>query len=338
MGQPFHAGESALQERAGARAQAEAIGSRMIRDHMPEQHRELFGKLPTLLVGSLDAQRRPWASMLVGRPGFLSSPDARTLRVGALPDAADPLAGQLALGRPIGLLGLEPATRRRNRMNGRVVALDAGGFSVAVEQSFGNCPQYIQAREPAWREETGAAAPEPFQALLPAAAQALVERADTLFIASAARETGSGPAHGVDVSHRGGRPGFVRVQRDAGGAQVLTLPDFRGNNLFNTLGNIQAHPCAGLLVVDPERGDRLQLTGRAELLWDGPELAAFAGALRLLRITVERGVWTPAALPLRWSPPEYAAQLAATGRWADLSALSDSVAAGSPMERPRSST
>lgn len=314
---PFHPGETAMQERAGVRAQIEALGARLIRDHMPDQHRELFGKLPTLLVGSLDAQRRPWASMLAGRPGFVSTPDARTLRVAALPRADDPLAGALAPGAPLGLLGLEPATRRRNRMNGSVTALDDAGFTVGVEHSFGNCPQYIQARTPQWRDAAGSAVPaRPFAAVLPEAARALVRGADTLFIASAAaRARGGGGADGVDVSHRGGRPGFVGVASDAAGRTVLTIPDFRGNNLFNTLGNIVAHPHAGLLFFDEQRGDLLQLTGHAELVWDGPALATFAGAQRLLRVTVEAGWWAEGALPLRWSAPEYAAQLRDTGIW-----------------------
>jgi len=316
---PFHPGETAMQERAGVRAQIEPIGRRIIRDHMPAQHRELFAKLPTLLVGSLDAQRRPWASMLAGRPGFVSSPDQRTLRIEALPRAGDPLAATLAVGAPLGLLGLEPATRRRNRMNGSVLALDAAGFSVGVEQSFGNCPQYIQARTPQWQREPGEPAP-PIRALggtLDWPAQALVRRADTLFIASAAPQAGAaGGAHGVDVSHRGGRPGFVGLRHDGWGRSVLTLPDFRGNNLFNTLGNIVAHAQAGVLFFDPQTGDVLQLTGTAEVLWDGAELAAFAGAQRLVRITVDEAFWSPAALPLRWSEPEPAAQLQGTGVWA----------------------
>lgn len=313
---PFHAGETAMQERAGVRAQIEAVGARLIRDHMPDQHRELFGKLPTLLVGSLDAQRRPWASMLAGRPGFITTPDARTLRVGALPRAGDPLAQALALGAPLGLLGLEPATRRRNRMNGSVSALDDAGFAVGVEQSFGNCPQYIQARTPQWHDGADAAPPQTFATVLPAAARALVRGADTLFIASAAaRARGGGGADGVDVSHRGGRPGFVGVAPDAAGRPVLTIPDFRGNNLFNTLGNVAAYPHAGLLFFDAQRGDLLQLTGRAEVVWDGPALAAFAGAQRLLRVTVEAGVWAEGALPLRWSAPDFAAQLRDTGVW-----------------------
>lgn len=315
---PFHAGETAMQQRAGVRAQIEAIGARLIRDHMPDQHRELFGKLPTLLVGSLDAQRRPWASMLAGRPGFVSTPDARTLHVAALPRAGDPLAEALAVGAPLGLLGLEPATRRRNRMNGSVTALDGSGFTVGVEHSFGNCPQYIQARTPQWHEHPGdeASPVRAFESVLPEPARELLRGADTLFIASAAaRARRGGGADGVDVSHRGGRPGFVAITPDAAGRQVLTIPDFRGNNLFNTLGNIVAYPHAGLLFFDALRGDLLQLSGHAEVVWDGPELAAFAGAQRLLRVTVEAGVWAEGALPLRWSAPEYAAQLRDTGVW-----------------------
>lgn len=329
MDSPFHPGELALQERAGVREQMAPLGARMIRDHMPDQHRELFGKLPTLLVGSLDAARRPWASLLAGRPGFVHSPDPRRLRVEARPDAADPLAGQLALDTRLGLLGLEPATRRRNRMNGRVVALDAAGFTVAVEQSFGNCPQYIQAREPDWVERAAPPA-QPFAATLPEAAAALVRRADTLFIASAA--PGDGAGGGVDVSHRGGRPGFVRVQRLPGGGDRLSFPDFRGNNLFNTLGNLAAWPWAGLLFFDPASGDRLQLSGRATVEWDGADVAGFAGALRVVHVDVVSGVWASAALPLRWSTAVEAPQLAATGRWPGVSDPSDSAAGGRPME------
>ena len=147
MAATFHTGELAMQRRAGVAGRLHEIGDKVIREHMPDQHRAFFRLLPTLVVGSVDAQRRPWASMLVGEPGFVSDPDARRLRIGTWPDAGDPLASHLAIGAPLGLLGLEPSTRRRNRMNGHVVAAaDARGFEVEVDQSFGNCPQYIQAR------------------------------------------------------------------------------------------------------------------------------------------------------------------------------------------------
>lgn len=318
---PFHAGERAVQARVGVREQIEAIGYRVIRDHMPDQHRELFGQLPMLLVGSVDARRRPWASMLVGRPGFISTPDDRTLRVAAAPARGDPLRAHLAPDVALGLLGIEPHTRRRNRVNGRVTTLDDSGFTLRVEQSFGNCPKYIQARSPHWVAEPGrlsmAGQVQREGALLSESARALVARADTFFIASSTPVTRAGDrADGVDISHRGGKPGFVRVRAE-GGRSVLTVPDFSGNFMFNTLGNIAAHPYAGLLFADPDRGDLLQLTGSADIIWDGPQVQAFAGAQRLLCLTVDEGVWLPEALPLRWSAPELAPQLAETGAWHD---------------------
>jgi hypothetical protein len=316
---PFHGGELAVQERAGVRDKVAVAGSRMIRTWMPEQHRELFEKLPTLFVGSLDDRGRPWASVLAGRPGFIAAPDEHHLRIAAWPSAGDPLHEQLHDGVPLGLLGLEPHTRRRNRMNGTVVATDAGSFTVQVVQSFGNCPQYIQARLPDWVTNE-APLPVSLDGGLNEAARALVAKADTLFIASAsASMPGGGRADGVDVSHRGGKPGFVRIEPTSDGT-TLTLPDFRGNNLFNTLGNIAAHPQAGLLFVDPGRGDVLQLSADAEIVWDGPELRAFEGAQRLLRLHIREGRWRAAALPLRWTAPEFAPQLAATGHWPEVGA------------------
>lgn len=314
----FHAGELALQQHTGMRERVEAISRRLIRDHMPEQHRELFEKLPTLIVGSFDVQRRPWASLLAGRPGFMRAPDARHLRVRAWPADGDPLQDNLALGAPLGLLGIEPQSRRRNRMNGTVVETTAEDFVVEVDQSFGNCAQYIQARHPSFMDTVEpAGAVEYRYGPLSNHARALVERADTLFIASAtANARGHAGAEGVDVSHRGGRPGFVRVN-NAAGTSVLTVPDFRGNSLFNTLGNIATHPHAGLLFVDYANGDLLQLSGAAHIVWDGPEVAAFAGAQRLLRVTVELSRLRRRALPLRWTMPEPAPQLADTGSWRD---------------------
>ena len=319
----FHAGEIALQRRAGVHDRLAEIGDRVIRDHMPEQHRELFRKLPTLIVGSVDAERRPWASILIGAPGFIRDPDAYRLRVAARPGYGDLLGTHLVPGASLGLLGLEPQTRRRNRMNGHVTALDDRGFEVRVEQSFGNCPQYIQARTPSWiADAVMFAQPRPIEqgdTHLSEAAKALVGSADTFFIASAAAPTDDirMPRNaGVDVSHRGGRPGFVRVD-DTPQGTLLTVPDFRGNFFFNTLGNIAAHPHAGLLFIDYDGGGLLQLGGRALVIEGGDEVRRFEGAQRLLRIVVERSVWSPGALPLRWSAPEPAAQLAATGVWHD---------------------
>jgi predicted pyridoxine 5'-phosphate oxidase superfamily flavin-nucleotide-binding protein len=283
---------------------------------MPDQHRELFARLPTLFVGSIDRQRRPWASILFGAPGFITTPDARHLTINASPLENDPLRENLALDAPLGMLGIEPQTRRRNRVNATVIEISGSRFTVEVDQSFGNCPQYIQARTPQWVDSRRATQTVVARdGLLDRGTATLVERADTFYIASAAvRASGHAGAQGVDISHRGGKPGFVRVTQEDG-VTVLHAPDFRGNFLFNTLGNIAANPHAGLLFIDYDRGDLLQITGTAEIIWDGPEVQAFAGAQRLLRVTVTSSRWFEAALPLRWSAPQPAAQLESTGTW-----------------------
>ena len=315
---PYHAGEIAMQERAGVRARAERLGRGGIRSFMPDQHRELFTKLPYLLVGSADAGGQPHASMLIGAPGFIGSPDAWTLAIGAVPAADDPLAANLAVGAAVGLLGIELDTRRRNRMNGVVTASDGQGFVVRVGQSFGNCPQYIQARAPFFVLDPAALAPpapRTEEPVLSATSMSLLRQADTFFIATATpTERREGAAHGVDVSHRGGRPGFIRVTQEKG-ANVLTVPDLRGNSAFNTLGNIALEPRSGLLVVDFSTGDLLSLTATGTIVWDGPELASFAGAQRLLKLRVTGGLLRANAVPLRWSQPQPAPQLAATGSW-----------------------
>lgn len=307
---PFHAGEVALQARLGLGERMAAVGRSVIRDYMPEQHRELFAQLPALLVGAIDAHGQPWATMLTGAPGFVAAPDARTLNIIALPRQDDPVAALLHEGAPLGLLGLQPHTRRRNRMNGQVAGMHAGGFSVRVHQSFGNCPKYIQAREPV-AGNTGAPSPARTESrLLSTEARALIEAADTLFIASASgAQIGDSRAEGVDVSHRGGLPGFVKVIDD-GACTRLVIPDYQGNFFFNTLGNLLQWPHAGLLLLDPAKGDMLQLAVTTTLQHEGPELAAFAGAQRLLHCRVTHGLWRAAALPLLWSAPHYAPQFA----------------------------
>jgi uncharacterized protein len=251
--------------------------------------------------------------VLAAPPGFAHSPDPTHLRIDALPLPGDPLGAALAPGAPIGLLGIEPHTRRRNRMNGVIEAVDARGFSVAVRQSFGNCPKYIQAREPLFVGGARNAHAGPRADRLDARAQRMVRAADTFFIATAHPSAADTDAvsHGVDVSHRGGRPGFVQLS----GEGTLTVPDFLGNAFFNTLGNIAINPVAGLLFIDFETGDLLQLLVQAEVIWEGPEVEAFAGAERLLRMQVVAAQHAPAALPLRFGPAALSPYLEATGRW-----------------------
>lgn len=316
---PFHAGEAMVQARLGVREQMEGIGRRILRDFMPDQHRELFEELPMLLVGTLDAANRPWASLVTGLPGFVRSPDARTLTIAAGLPSGDPAAPSLVPGAPIGILGIQLETRRRNRANGRITDVGDQAISVHVDQSFGNCPKYIQSRTPTFVRPPSPASAPPVAtpqgpALSPEAAR-LIARADTFFVASASSSAPvAGPAEGVDVSHRGGRPGFVEVREEAG-QTVLTWPDFEGNYLFNTLGNLARLPRAGLLFPDFETGDLLTLTCDTEIVWDGPEVDAFEGAQRLIRARVVTGTLLHDAVPLRFSPVSPARENARTGAW-----------------------
>jgi len=269
---PFHAGEQAAQARAGVR-----LAGAPIRDAMPDQHRSFFALLPCLPVATRDVEGMPVATILAGPPGFVTSPDPRTLHIAARRDPADPATAWLAAGAPVGLLGIDLATRRRNRANGRIRDADAARLTVTVEQSFGNCPQYIQARDLAAAGETATGQAEHLRGL-DEAARALVGGADTFFVASSAGHEG-----GVDMSHRGGRPGFVCVRGD-----TLAIPDFRGNRYFNTLGNFLLDPRAALLFPDFATGEVLHLSGTVEVDWDAA--GAVHGAERVWRVAGRTGL------------------------------------------------
>jgi uncharacterized protein len=309
---PFHPGEVAIHARLGAQERMNQQGRQIIRDYLPDPHRQFFAQLPYVMVGTVDAADNLWASILVGNPGFLSSPNNRTLQVAAQPLIGDPLNNTLADGIDIGFLGIELHTRRRNRLNGKVISTDANGFEVKVGQSFGNCPQYIQARMSEIDEDTSSV-PKLVHSItiFGTAEQAMITAADTFFIATAYQDESAGAAKGVDVSHRGGKPGFVRIDND----RTLTIPDFSGNFHFNTFGNLALNPHAGLLFVDFNQGNLLYLTGTAEVIWEGAEIIAYQGAERLLRFHLARGYRVEGSLPLRWSTPEFSPFLDRMGSW-----------------------
>jgi uncharacterized protein len=309
---PFHQGELAIQARLGVQEKLDKQGRQIIRDYLPEQHRQFFAQLSYIIVGAVDRSDSPWASIIVGQPGFLSSPDFHTLQITAKPRLGDPVAAIIADGIDIGLLGIELHTRRRNRLNGIVTKTNTEGFAVQVRQSFGNCPQYIQAR---MFDSLGAnnftRKPVRQFVTLGAVERGIITKADTFFIATAYQAESAGAARGVDVSHRGGKSGFVRIDDDL----TLTIPDFSGNLHFNTFGNLALNPRAGLLFVDFDLGHLLYLTGTAEVIWDGAEVMMYAGAERLLRFQVEGGYLLECSLPLRWSNPEFSPFLDRMGAW-----------------------
>lgn len=310
QGSVLHAGERAVRAQAGVPESAEALSRRMIHSSINEAQRSLLERVPLGVVGSLDKRGQPWASVLVhdaaqGPPPatLFTASSPHTLQVHARLAPWNPCSQTLQPGAPVGLLGIEPQTRRRARVNGRIAAVTEHGFQVRVQQAYGNCPQHITRRTPErTRPREGQTAMavqiEPEARSGPAAC---IREADTCFIASASspRPDPSDPREGVDVSHRGGMPGFVQLGR-IGPQTLLWLPDYAGNNLFNTLGNLLRHPRAGLTFVDFNTGDMLMLTCTAEIVWGGPELARLGNAPRALRLGVVNALWAPAALPFRW--------------------------------------
>lgn len=294
MTTPFHADELRAQALAGQSANGSGI-----RTFMPEQHREFFAMLPYLFVATADADGWPMASVWSGPAGFVRSPDPVTLRI-------DNRTHGLARGEAIGLLGLDLSNRRRNRANGSIAAADLDSVTVRVLQSFGNCAQYIQTRKPTGRAQQSG--PAVSLGALDDAARRLIVGADTFFVASRSRAD-IGGAGGLDVSHRGGRPGFVGLHDD-----VLVVPDFRGNRFFNTLGNLLGDPRAALLFIDFESGDVLQLQGMVTIDWNAT--AALAGAQRSWRLAITRAWRRAGALPFSWTFGDYAPTTLATGSWA----------------------
>jgi predicted pyridoxine 5'-phosphate oxidase superfamily flavin-nucleotide-binding protein len=312
---PWHEGEIALQRSAGVAGRMAEVGPRVIRDHMPDQHRAFYAQLPFVVLGTVDPTGDVWATLRANAPGFMQAPDPRQLVIAIPRDPGDPAEAGLGDGDAVGLLGIELHTRRRNRLNGTIRRVDEAGFAIAVGQSFGNCPQYIQLRQFEFTRPADRFQPvETAQYLdaLNARAKAMIAGADTFFVASYV-DLPNGTRQ-VDVSHRGGKPGFVHLSE----AGVLTVPDFAGNLFFNTLGNFIANPRAGLVFVDFATGDLLQITGVPEVVLDGPEMAAFQGAERFWRVTPTRIFYRPAALPLRWTDEKDGAspRSLATGNWA----------------------
>ncbi|MEQ8898974.1 MAG: pyridoxamine 5'-phosphate oxidase family protein [Roseovarius sp.] len=288
---PFHAGERAAQEKAGVGDIAK-VAAGFIRDHLPEQHRAFHTSLPFLVVAGADRAGRTWATLVEGPEGYASSPDPEHIHLDMQPEADDPLAAALGAGAEIGVLGIELATRRRNRFSGYVHPGDVG-FDIDIRQTFGNCPQYINER--AWTRVDTTPGAVSRSAALSSEQIARIRSADTMFIGSGYLGEPGAPSNGYDASHRGGVPGFVHVAD----ATHLQIPDYAGNNYFNTIGNLVSNPQVGLLFIDFETGDLLQITGRASIEWDATN-AHDPDARRVINVTVDAVVDRPAAVSLRW--------------------------------------
>jgi uncharacterized protein len=282
----FHSGEIAVQERAGVRDIANDVGEGII-DFIPADAAEFLARRQMVVLGTVDSRARVWASVVTGEPGFIEVVGDRTLRISGRPSSGDPLLENLATEGHLGMFAPDFVASRRVRVNGRGV-FKGGAIYIKTDQVYGNCRRYMQERmiggvrkgEPNHLVVRGIA--------LSAAHQDQIFRADTFFIAT------DHPQSGADVSHKGGNPGFVKVADD----QRLVFPDYNGNRMFNTLGNLAINPHAGLLFIDFDTGRTLQLTGAASIDWDPERARTFAGAERVVDFKLDEIVDTPMGFPL----------------------------------------
>jgi predicted pyridoxine 5'-phosphate oxidase superfamily flavin-nucleotide-binding protein len=286
----FHEGERHVQRRAGVADVALRVGRGALQSAIDPEFAAFLAQRLFLVAGAQAADGRVWASLLVGPPGFARALDSMHLHIVARPAPGDPLEEALRSGPvALGLLALDAGTRSRIRVNGTATLTEAG-ILVVIEEVFGNCTKYIGQRVPV--QVIGEGRPDPARVTGTALTEdqrLVITRTDTAFVASAH------PDRGADASHRGGRPGFLEVDDD--GRRVL-LPDYTGNRMFQTLGNLAVDPRIGMLIVEWETGRTLQLAGRARILWDGPEVHARPKVDRVVVIEVESVAEQARALPV----------------------------------------
>lgn len=285
----YHAGELAVQRRMGQAEIAARVG-RMIRTEIPAAAAAFLAEQPMIVLAATDDAGRVWASLVTGPTGFVHAEDDQTITVDALPVPGDPLHDVLRRpGRQVGMIAIEPQTRRRMRVNGGVQPTDVG-LRIQPDQVYSNCPKYISRRHIDDVADVASAAVVRRADVLDARTQQIVARADTFFIGSA------DPEGNADASHRGGNPGFLQVLSP----NRLRWPDYRGNSMFMTLGNISANPRCGLLIPDWATGTTLQLTGTAEIVWDG----GAPGSQCSVEFTVDEVIELTDVSPLRWGQAE----------------------------------
>ena len=255
--EPFHDGEIAVQVRTGerelARRHGAAISARIAAGALP-----FLAKQRLIALATAGDDGHLWASVWCGEPPFVHSDDGRHVSIASAASAVpseDPVLRRVAVGRDVGILAIELASRRRLRINGTVERLSNDDVGVLVRESVANCPKYIQRRQPAGDAAPTRRGPAENGRVIDEQRRALLENADTCFVGSVHS------ARGMDVSHRGGTPGFIRVVDES----TLRIPDYRGNSMFMTLGNFESDPRASLAIVDFEHGRVLSMSGSARL-------------------------------------------------------------------------
>lgn len=289
----YHEGERIVQKRVGAESMANLNG-RGIQNFIPQGFDLFLEEQSMVVIASTDATGCLWASLITGSPGMIQVTDQKSLEIITLFVPQDPLISNIKNNRNVGLIVIDFEHQIRIRINGFAQFTDENTLRVEVEQVYGNCPKHIQMRSmtPIDHRPGLITASEIQMELTPEQNQ-WIEEADTFFIAS------SGPGGTTDASHRGGNSGFIQTLGD----KALVFPDYRGNMMFNTLGNIQINPRTGLLFLDFNRGRTLQLTGSSSIIWDvsKEEKSRFPGAQRLVKFQIDGVIQLDNVIPFDWN-------------------------------------
>lgn len=315
---PFNQAEVAIHKKLGIAEQLHAQVSEFIRAEMPQQHCDFYQSLPMVILGLSDKTGNIWASPTFGQQGFINTPSSTQLAIDTKLLLSKSVDFDLHAGAKIGMLGIELSTRRRNRVNGVVSDKTAITDSTSklvfdVDQSYGNCPKYIQKHEfnlDLGKLNSFQVSEYPIEHSLSQQAAKFIEQADTFYIASRSRTFSEDPRSGIDASHRGGKPGFVKVLGDR-----LLFPDFSGNRFFNTIGNIEDDGRVGLFFPNLATGDGLFISGRAKIHWDKSLTDQYQGAERFIEVECLQVIYAKAVIPFQSKLLERSPFLTDTGDW-----------------------
>ena len=314
---PWHDGELQVHRKLGGPGRDNPNSSVLL-----QQGAILLQSATLLAIGTVDDQSRPWTTIWGGEPGFARPLGASMVGIKTPVDSNhDAVLGALGInnghlgeeslqqmaGKPMGGLTIDLNRRKRVKLAGKMVAgavavpEDSEGGDVQgqiqlvtqIEQSLGNCPKYLNRKDikPA-QTRAKLISSEPS---LSERAMDLIHKADLFFISSIHA------TEGMDTNHRGGAPGFTRVTNDTGGNSVIVWPEYSGNKLYQTLGNLEINPMAGLVFPDFDTGDVLYLTGQTETLFKTDANALIPKSNLAVKLTVTGAKLVQQGLPFRGS-------------------------------------
>ncbi|MBV6627744.1 MAG: pyridoxamine 5'-phosphate oxidase family protein [Rivularia sp. (in: Bacteria)] len=295
----FHSGEIAVQNEAGVQEEARRLLGG-INSFIQPKAEDFLATQQLAAACTVDANGKVWASLLLGEAGFIKVLNQQSVQINPISTAEDILYSNLQSNSHIGILVIDLTNRRRLRLNGKAEIqtqeISEKIINLEIKEVFFNCPKYIQTRHLETSQAESSSQSKIFnQKALSNSNKNWISQSDTFFIAS------FHPEIGADASHRGGNPGFVRVVND----NKLIFPDYAGNNMFQTFGNFAINPNAGIIFVDFENGHTLQLTGKANIVWEDEEISEFAGAKRLVEFDIEEVVETQNATNWSWKFGKY---------------------------------